>query len=269
MAARKKNWDLKFWKQFGPNFKLWVNNPEMGTGGEDVFRFFGKTNQDKKMSLGMDQSGRVEVNADVSIDIIAGEHNTDKGTDILVHSRRGNVTLHADRNGSIVIKGQNVRIKAGYDMELGAGHDIKMTATNEISMNAKCIKSKGKCGNSLPMAEQWISKVTAGSFIGADKLGGFLDGGVADIAASVATGGLSDVVSGGLPGGLSDLASGALPGGLSDLASGALPGGLGDIAGNLQGLASGGVAGQLKDLASGGNPLSPSSLEGLANQFKQ
>ena len=269
MAERKKNWDLKFWKSFGPNFKLWVNNPEMGTGGEDVFRFFGKTKQDKKMSLGMDQSGRVEINSDVSVDIIAGEHNTDKGTDIFVHARRGNVTLHADRNGHIIIKGQNVRIKAGYDMEIGAGHDIKMTATNEISMRAKCIKSKGKCGNGLPMAEQWIAKATAGSFIGADKLSGFLDGGVADIAASVATGGLSNVVSGGLPGGLSDLASGGLPGGLSDLASGALPGGLGDIAGNLEGLASGGVADQLKDLASGGNPLSPSSLEGLANQFKQ
>ena len=264
MAERKKNWDLKFWKSFGPNFKLWVNNPEMGTGGTDVFRFFGKTNQDKKMSLGMDESGRVEINADVSIDIIGGEHNTDKGTDILVHSRRGNVTITADRNGHIIIKGQNVRLKATYDMEIGAGHDIKMTATNEISMKAKCIKSKGKCGNSLPMAEQWISKVTAGSFIGADKLGGFLDGGVADIAASVATGGLSNVAQGLASGGLSDLASG----GLSDLASGDLSG-LAQTAVQTAATAYGGplagaAAGQL---LGGGDPLSPSSLEGIAKEY--
>ena len=256
MAERKKNWDLKFWKSFGPNFKLWVNNPEMGTGGTDVFRFFGKTNQDKKMSLGMDESGRVEINADVSIDIIGGEHNTDKGTDIFVHSRRGNVTLHADRNGSIVIKGQNVRIKAGYDMEIGAGHDIKMTATNEISMKAKCIKSKGKCGNGLPMAEQWIAKATAGSFIGADKLSGFLDGGVADIAASVATGGLSNVAQGLASGGLSDLVSGDLSG----LAQTAVQTAATAYGGPLAGAAAG-------QLLGGGDPLSPSSLEGIAKEY--
>ena len=73
MADRKQNWNERFFKSFGPRFRIDVANPIMGLGGSDVFRMYGATKQGNKFSLGMNESGRVEMNSDVSIDIIAGQ----------------------------------------------------------------------------------------------------------------------------------------------------------------------------------------------------
>ena len=108
MSQRKQNWNERFFKSFGPRFRIDVANPIMGLGGSDVFRMYGATKQGNKFSLGMNESGRVEMNSDVSIDIIAGQKNDAKSTDIFIHSRSGTIDINVAQNGKVRVRGQKL-----------------------------------------------------------------------------------------------------------------------------------------------------------------
>ena len=130
----KQNWYARFVESYGPSFRLDANNPQMGCGGEDVYRLYGITKDNKKASFGVDQSGKLKLNSDMSVEIVAGEMAGDKGEDILVHSRRGNVTITADRNGAIKIMGSNITIESTGDMDIKAANQL-----NEFGISVEVI----------------------------------------------------------------------------------------------------------------------------------
>ena len=87
MAGRKQNWYKRYKKSMGPGLYFDVDNPTEGVGGKDTFRLFSTTSKGEKFTLGMKGDGKVQMNADVSIEMVAGAKNNPKGTDILIHSR--------------------------------------------------------------------------------------------------------------------------------------------------------------------------------------
>ena len=137
MAA---DYNKEFQVSYGPTCRVTVNGQSMGLTGLDVYRLYGATEDNKKFSFGVTQSGKMEINSDISIEIIAGEENANKGEDILIHSRRGNISITADRNGCIKISGSNVAISASGDMEISAGNELRLEATKLIidSNTAQC-----------------------------------------------------------------------------------------------------------------------------------
>ena len=137
MAA---DYNREFQVSYGPNCRVTVNGQSVGLTGLDIYRLYGATDDNKKFSFGVTQSGRMEINSDISIEIIAGEENANKGEDILIHSRRGNISITADRNGCIKISGSNVAISASGDMEISAGNELRLEATKLIidSNTAQC-----------------------------------------------------------------------------------------------------------------------------------
>ena len=205
MADRKKNWNERFFKSFGPRFRIDVANPIMGLGGSDVFRMYGATKQGNKFSLGMNESGRVEMNSDVSIDIIAGQKNDAKSTDIFIHSRSGTIDINVAQNGKVRIRGNNVEIDASESITMNA-RSIRLEGSDEISLQAPKVWSRGRKGNLVP--KTWMQSVSFGSFIGADSLSGFLEKGLQEAA--------------GIVDGIDDLAPelGSLAGKAGDLAKG-------------------------------------------------
>ena len=182
MADRKQNWNERFFKSFGPRFRIDVANPIMGLGGSDVFRMYGATKQGNKFSLGMNESGRVEMNSDVSIDIIAGQKNDPKSTDIFIHSRSGTIDINVAQNGKVRIRGNNVEIDASESITMNA-RSIRLEGSDEISLQAPKVWSRGKKGNLVP--KTWMQSVSFGSFIGADSLSGFLEKGLQEAAGIV------------------------------------------------------------------------------------
>ena len=179
MSERFQNWNERFLKSFGPRFRIDVANPIMGFGGSDVVRMYGNTRKGDKFSFGMNESGTVELNADQRIDIIAGAKNDSRSTDIVIHSRSGTIDINVAQNGKVKIRGNNIELDAAESITFNA-RSIRMEGADEISLQAPKVWSRGKKGNLVP--KTWMQSVTAGSFIGKDKIGGFLEKGLVEAA---------------------------------------------------------------------------------------
>ena len=191
MAERKQNWYQRFTKWFGPSLYLEAGSPMMGLGGLNAFTLFSTTKRGKKFSLGMKESGLVSLNADATLEIIAGEENDDGGEDILIHSRNGTIDIKVKKNGDVRIHGSNVSVTAEALIELDS-RVVRIRGDDEISLEAPYIHSKGKRGNLVPRS--FLAQATFGSFIGSDVLGGFVDE-AANLAAGLGDLPVSDLVS--------------------------------------------------------------------------
>ena len=205
MSERIQNWYKRFKKSFGPGLYIESDNPTEGVGGKDAFRLFSSTNKGEKFTLGMKGDGKVQMNADVSIEMVAGAKNNPKGTDILIHSRNGTIDIAVNKNGAGRIRGDNIQLQASNSIKLSS-REIRMEASDEISLQAPKIWSRGKKGNLVP--KTWMQSITFGSFIGADSIGGFLEKGLQEAAGIVD--GIDDLapVAAGLAGQAGDLAKG-------------------------------------------------------------
>ena len=179
MSERFQNWNERFLKSFGPRFRIDVANPIMGSGGSDVVRMYGNTKKGDKFSFGMNESGTVELNADQRIDIIAGAKNDSRSTDIVIHSRSGTIDINVAQNGKVKIRGNNIELDASESITFNA-RSIRMEGADEISLQAPKVWSRGKKGNLVP--KTWMQSITAGSYIGADSIGVFLEKGLVEAA---------------------------------------------------------------------------------------
>ena len=182
MSERKQNWYTRFVKWFGPSLFIETGNPRVDAGGGSAFTLFSSTKRGRKFSLGMKESGRVQLNADSTLEIIAGEDNDDGGEDILINSRNGAIDIKVTKNGDVRISGSNVSIRADAALNLNA-RVIRLKGDDEISLQAPYIHSRGKKGNLVP--KTWGQVATFGTFIGADKFDSFIEKGLQQAAGIV------------------------------------------------------------------------------------
>ena len=131
MSERKQNWYTRFVKWFGPSLFLETGNPRMDAGGGSAFTLFGSTKRGRKFSMGMKESGIVQLNADATLEIIAGEENDDGGEDILINSRNGAIDIKVTKNGDVRISGSNVSIKADAAIDIH-GRVVRIKGDDEI-----------------------------------------------------------------------------------------------------------------------------------------
>jgi len=167
MAERpNQDWFTRFVESYGPTYRIDINNPQMGYGGPDVYRMYGVTKDNKKSSIGLDQNGKLKINSDVSIEIVAGEEGQDKGEDILLHSRRGNVTITTARNGTVRVSGAHIIVDSAGDLTLQASNEMNLNAS-KINLNPKVgAEIQGLSGNLVPVEKQLLMRVFKGITIG-------------------------------------------------------------------------------------------------------
>ena len=182
MAERKQNWYTRFVKWFGPSLFIETGNPRVDAGGGSAFTLFSSTKRGRKFSLGMKESGRVQLNADSTLEIVAGEDNDDGGEDILINSRNGAIDIKVSKNGDVRISGTNVSITADAALNLNA-RVIRLKGDDEISLQAPFVHSRGKKGNLVP--KTWGQVATFGTFIGPDKFNSFIEKGLQQAAGIV------------------------------------------------------------------------------------
>jgi len=277
MSERKKNWYTKFTKWFGPGLYLETGNPKMGDGGAQAFTMFSSTKKGQKFSLGMKETGLVSLNADVNLEIIAGEENDPGGQDILIHSRNGDIDIKVQKNGDVSIKGGNVRLTADDTIFLN-GKVIRLDATDEISLQAPYIWSRGKRGNLVP--KSFSKMITFGSFIGGGVLGSLAEkglniaSGLAPLASGLNTlpigalsGNLTNAISAGGLGGLPSLSnlSGAVSGNLTNAFKAGGLGGISNLTGNFSNPLTGGLSNALKTGVPGLQNAISSGVPGFEN----
>lgn len=167
--ASPKIFTQTFAELYGPKFGIYVNDQQMGIDGKQVYAMYGVTDQDLKSSIRFSETGNLKFNSDKSIEITAGEYNEDKGIDVNIQARRGNIVLKADRNGNVIISGANVIVNASKNLDLIAGKRTRIM-TNDFQVRAVSHSIRGLDGNAIPLNEQFIGRIYAGTQIGTDFL---------------------------------------------------------------------------------------------------
>lgn len=144
MAERKKNkkqqnWEARSFSNYGPNFKIDINSPQLGESGEIIYELYGVTNTNDQSVIGLSQSGLLNIYNDRDIQITAGYKNETEGVDIALQSFDGDITLTAMRNGSIRLRGRSIIIDAAEDIDITAGRNVTITAGSLIKLDAPSI----------------------------------------------------------------------------------------------------------------------------------
>ncbi len=148
-------------------YRLDVNDPQNGYGGSNVFKHYAWTDQDEKACIAYDENGKLKIHADKDIEIIAGALKPAGGVDILIHSCKGNVEIHADENGEIRISGKNISIRADKSMLIDGGDKITIEA-NDIEFKGNTIRGNEIYGNMAPL--RFLTGVYKGLKVGADAV---------------------------------------------------------------------------------------------------
>ena len=170
--------DNAYTKKYGYQFGQFITNPVQHLAGPNVFTQYSYTKKEnKKYSIQHGENGRVELNNDRSIDIIAGADGED--ANILVHNRNGTIDISVGENGEVRINAQNVTFHADNIMKL-EGKKVQVEATDEFSLQAPFAHSSGHRGNLVPLS--FLDVATSGQFVGPDIISKFKTEGVAKLA---------------------------------------------------------------------------------------
>jgi len=176
--ARDINWEQRSYWKLGPNFGLDIKNPQLGGDGTDVYSFYATTDNKDQHTFGLtNSSGTFHIYNDRSIEIIAGQNNVGGGIDIVIAGKNGDVTITAERNGSIRIRGKNIIIDADENVSISAGKNVNIKAGSRFvtqSNQADCI---AKTGNLAPKGTSTGEQTFTGSKAGEDLITDAFNGG--------------------------------------------------------------------------------------------
>ena len=150
-----------------PKYRLDINDPANGYGGSSVFKQYAWTDQDEKACIAYDENGKLRFHADKDIEIIAGGLKPAGGVDILIHSCKGNIEIHADENGEIRLTGKNITIRADKSILMDGGDKITFEA-NDIEFKGNTLRGNEIYGNLAP--RRFLSGVYKGLKVGAEKI---------------------------------------------------------------------------------------------------
>ena len=135
--AHDQNWEKRQYISYSPQFRIDVNNPQVGYNGAGVYDLYG-TNDVGDVSLcGMLQGGIYRLYNDKTIEIIAGNKSERGGVDICITGMKGSVLITAMENGDVRIAGKDIILEAKQDIKLKAGGNITMDAGNKFDIKAK------------------------------------------------------------------------------------------------------------------------------------
>ena len=247
--------DNSYTKKFGYQFGQFITNPDNHLAGPNVFTQYSYTKKENsKFSLQHGENGRVELNNDKSIDIIAGADG--KEANILVHNRTGTIDITVGENGQVRINAKEVEFHADNVMKFDA-KKISMVAKDEFALEAPWAHSDGFRGNLVP--KTFLDKVTSGTFVGGDILGKLKDTALGNLKGLDIEGKLGGVLESAGPQlenlskNLGDITKDLDVGGLTESLNSNLSGITGQLegmSGQLEGIA-GNVAPQLQNFAQG------------------
>jgi len=151
-----------------PKYRVDINNPTNdGYGGSSVVNHYAWTDQDEKACITYGEDGKLKLHADKDIEICAGALKPAGGVDILIHSCKGNIEIHADENGEIRITGKNISIRADKSMMIDGGDKITFEA-NDIEFKGNTLRGNEIYGNLAPF--RFLSRVYKGLKVGADAV---------------------------------------------------------------------------------------------------
>jgi len=178
------NFYLRECISYNPKVRVEVSHPMYGYLGASNYFLYTVSDKQLKSSVDFTEAGKILINSDESIEVVAGELSDDKSENILIHARRGNISITADRTGTIRISGHHVVIDSDGDLELVAGNDMILDASH-IKIQGPVIDQSGVAGNAVPPDQTLLAQVFEGSFVGFEVIQDALGLGVADVLTEI------------------------------------------------------------------------------------
>jgi hypothetical protein len=168
--TRDINWEERSYWKLGPNFGLDIKNPQLGLDGPDVYSFYATTDNKDQHTFGLTNgSGLFHIYNDRSIEIIAGQNNSGGGVDIVIVGKNGDVTITAEKNGNIRIRGKNIIIDADENVNISAGKNVNIKAGSRFVTQSNQADAIAKTGNLAPKETSTGEQIfSAGSPAGDD-----------------------------------------------------------------------------------------------------
>jgi hypothetical protein len=174
------NWEARDILSIGPKYRIDISNPQMGCNGPDTYNMYSTNDSKDAFISALSEGGLYRLQNDRSIEIVAGEKNEGNGIDIVISGKNGDVTITAEKNGKIRIRGQNVMIEADEDVDIKAGRNINLSSgSGRILLKGNKVDASGLTGNVIEAVGGGFGASSfLGSFVGADIVSSVFNGGV-------------------------------------------------------------------------------------------
>ena len=166
-----QNWNQRSIQSFGPKFRLDMNNPQMGLNGTDVYNLYAVTDSKDVCITGLSEGGLYKIYNDHSIEIIAGQKAESTGVDINIVGRNGDITITAEKNGSVRIRGSNIVLDADESVKIKAGKDVVIENGGRFLIQGNEASCDALTGNLAPKGSSFLETVFEGTYVGEDVIG--------------------------------------------------------------------------------------------------
>lgn len=175
MAERNKNIYKRQLISFNPNFRIDTANPQMGKTGEDVYKFYGVSNDGQSQSsISLSSSGSLEILNDKTITILGGTDNNGKDEDVVIIGKNGNVSITA--NGMVRVRATSIMFEADEDIQFKAGRNVDIkSASGRTLLQGTQVDISAPLGSLMDeLGQGFLQQVFDGSFIGLDLISDIL-----------------------------------------------------------------------------------------------
>jgi len=184
------NTNLQNWARWDfdqrSNYVIETGNPTVGFGGGTVFQQI--TEQNNQTSVwSITEDGQMNLFNDDCITIVGGV-TKDGGTCLNIVGKNGDVTITAERNGDIKIKGSNIIIDADENINILSKKNVTIQGKNSIFFDTPNLATNALTGNLAPRDVTFGGLVFRGTKVGGNAISDAFTGGTLDNLQDIAKG---------------------------------------------------------------------------------
>ena len=180
MATRPE--DLQNWSIWdfdeNPVFKFQTGNPTYGYGGGTVFSQQMEQNN-QTAHVGMTEDGQYNMFVDDTL-TISGGNTKEGGICVNIVGKNGDVTITAENNGDIKIKGKNILIDADENLNISSKKNVTISGKSSIFFDTPNLATNAMTGNLAPRDVTFGGLTFRGTKVGGNAISDAFTGGKLD-----------------------------------------------------------------------------------------
>ena len=180
MATRPEdlqNWSLWDFDE-NPVFKFQTGNPTYGYGGGTVFSQQMEQNN-QTAHVGMTEDGQYNMFVDDTL-TISGGNTKEGGVCVNIVGKNGDVTITAERNGDVKIKGKNILIDADENLNISSKKNVTISGKSSIFFDTPNLATNAMTGNLAPRDVTFGGLTFRGTKVGGNAISNAFTGGKLD-----------------------------------------------------------------------------------------
>tara|TARA_Y100000748_G_scaffold136034_1_gene114180 strand:+ start:465 stop:1184 length:720 start_codon:yes stop_codon:yes gene_type:complete len=180
MATRPEdlqNWSLWDFDE-NPVFKFQTGNPTYGYGGGTVFSQQMEQNN-QTAHVGMTEDGQYNMFVDDTL-TISGGNTKEGGVCVNIVGKNGDVTITAERNGDVKIKGKNILIDADENLNISSKKNVTISGKSSIFFDTPNLATNAMTGNLAPRDVTFGGLTFRGTKVGGNAISDAFTGGKLD-----------------------------------------------------------------------------------------